>query len=175
MDATLSRPARPGRPTDRTHRGLHTLSVVAAGCRFGFAGWSVLIAAKARRQGAFDPGRPSKSSRRSGEKREGGPAPPPRRIRAAFSKRWLVLPRGGGARANTRHSCRTSTRGFSFYQVGGTGFVPRHWLGLVGRVAANQWIELRPEPPRPDKPVVCSEARSAVVMKWTRRCVDHGK
>src|SRR5262245_12645151 len=50
MDATLSHPARRDRPTDRTHCGLHTLSVVASGRRFGVSGRAVLIAAKARRQ-----------------------------------------------------------------------------------------------------------------------------
>src|SRR5215475_4869848 len=56
MDAPLSHPARRDRPTDRTHCGLHTLSVVASGRRFGVAGRAVLIAAKARRQWVNDSG-----------------------------------------------------------------------------------------------------------------------
>jgi len=85
--------------------------MVAFGRRFGFAGWAVLIAAKARRQGGNDSGRPSKSCRRSGmaAQREGCLAALPRRIRAAFSKRRLVLPRGGGECVNTRPCCQTAT------------------------------------------------------------------
>src|SRR5262249_5996946 len=56
MDAPLSHPARRDRPTDRTHCGLHTLSVVASGRRIGVAGRAVLIAAKARRQWVNDSG-----------------------------------------------------------------------------------------------------------------------